>query len=191
MERQELMAKAGPWMLSRGWKQKLAKRRDFEQSLFEHSLIELDVFLELCPILASPQHYDLSETEQTVLAIAILAHDVGKETEAWQTYIRGNGPSVPHVIPELTRLVIPQICTTFGVGALDDSVQHIMAHCAEFHHNRPGRSDSAIFEAMLTGGSDRFLTLASLVKAIDHFVPRQAPEKLKRLRNKILLSANT
>lgn len=44
-----------------------------------------------------------------------------------------------------------------------------MAHCAEFHHNRPGRSDGAIMEAMLGGGSDRFLTLAYLVKAIDHF----------------------
>jgi hypothetical protein len=98
MERQELMTKAANWMLARGWKQKLAKRRDFEQSLFEHSLVELDVFLELYPILASPQHYGLSEIEQTGLATAILVHDVGKETEAWQTYIRGEGPSVPHVI---------------------------------------------------------------------------------------------
>lgn len=169
MERQASMAKAATWMLARGWKQKLAKRRGFEQSLFEHSLIELDVFLELCPILASPSHYGLSETEQTVLATAILAHDVGKETDAWQTYIRGGGPSVPHVIPELTRSIIPQLCTALGFDSLEDSVQRVMAHCAEFHHNRPGRSDGTIFEAILTGGSDRFLTLASLVKAMDHF----------------------
>lgn len=169
MDRQEIMAKAAAWMLTRGWKQKLAKRRNFEQSLFEHSLIELDVFLELCPILANPQHYGLSDTEQKVLAIAILAHDVGKETDSWQTYIQGKGPSVPHVIPELTRAVIPQLCTALGFENLGDSVQRVMAHCAEFHHNRPGRSDGAILEAMLTGGSDRVLTLAHLVKAIDHF----------------------
>lgn len=169
MDRQEIMTKAIMWMLERGWKQKLAKRRDFEQSLFEHSLIELDVFLELRSILASPQHYGLGETEQKVLAAAILAHDVGKETDPWQTYIQGKGSSVPHVIPELTRTVIPQLCTSLGFEDLGDSVQHIMAHCAEFHHNRPGRSDGAILEAILTGGSDRFLTLAHLVKAIDHF----------------------
>src|SRR5713226_8771384 len=168
MDRQEIMAKAAAWMLARGWKQKLAKRRDFEQSLFEHSLIELDVFLELCPILASLRHYSLNDTEQRVLATAILAHDVGKETDTWQPYIQGKGPSVPHVIPELTRSVIPQLCTALGFEALDEPVQRIMAHCAEFHHSRPGRSDGAILEAMLTGGSDRFLTLAHLVRAIDH-----------------------
>src|SRR5438034_469159 len=43
-----------------------------------------------------------------------------------------------------------------------------MAHCAEFHHAKPGRSDGAIMEAMLGGGSDRFLSLAHLVRAIDH-----------------------
>lgn len=177
MDRQELMTKAANWMLAKGWKQKLAKRQDFEQSLFEHSLIELDVFFELCPILASSQHYGLTEEEQEILATALVVHDVGKETEAWQAYICSKGPQVPHVIPELTQSVIPQLCTTLGFKALGESVQLIMAHCAGFHHNRPGRSDSAIFEALLTGGSDRFLTLASLVKAIDHFCSAASARK--------------
>ncbi len=169
MRRQEVMARAAAWMLARGWKQKLAKKRGFEQSLFEHSLIELDVFLELCPILADPRHYGLSDTEQKVLTVAILVHDVGKETEAWQAYIYGKGPQVPHVIPELTRSVTPHLCAALGFDALDEPVQRLMAHCAEFHHNKPGRSDGAILEAMLSGGSDRFLSLAHLVKAVDHF----------------------
>lgn len=33
MEQQELMAKAANWMLARGWRRKLAKRRDFEENL--------------------------------------------------------------------------------------------------------------------------------------------------------------
>jgi GH24 family phage-related lysozyme (muramidase) len=41
MNRQEIMAKVAAWMLARGRKQKLTKRRDFEQSLFEHTLAEL------------------------------------------------------------------------------------------------------------------------------------------------------
>lgn len=171
MERQEILTRAAAWMQTRSWNQKLAKRRGYEQSLFEHSLIELDVLLELLPILASPRHYGLSETENVTLAVAVLVHDVGKETDAWQAYIRNPRPErwVPHVIPELTRAVVPELCATIGFDDLGELVQRIMAHCAEFHHARPGRSDGAILEAMLTGGSDRFLTLAHLVKAIDHF----------------------
>ena len=134
-------------------------RLAYEQSLFEHSAIELDVLLELLPILASPKHYGLSEAEQKILAVAVLVHDVGKETDAWQAYIRDPAPaqSVPHVLPELTRAVVPELCAAMGFEELSEPVQRIMAHCAEFHHNRPGRSDGAILEAMLAGGSDRFL----------------------------------
>jgi hypothetical protein len=171
MDRHEIMTKAAAWMHARGWKEKLAKHRDYEQSLFEHSLIELDVLLELFPILASPRHYGLSEAEEGVLVIAVLAHDVGKETDAWQLYIGDPRPDrwVSHVLPELTRAVIPELSATLGFSEQGEAVERIMAHCAEFHHARPGRSDGAIIEAMLSGGSDRFLTLAHLVKAIDHF----------------------
>lgn len=171
MDRQEIMGKTAAWMQARRWKEKLAKRREYEQSLFEHSLIELDVVLELLPILSDPRHYGLSEDERKILAVAVVAHDVGKETDAWQAYIRNSRPdqSVPHVIPELTRAVVPQLCAALGFHDLGEPLERIMAHCAEFHHARPGRSDGAIIEAMLTGGSDRFLTLARLVRAIDHF----------------------
>lgn len=171
MDRRALIARAAAWMQARGWKQKLAKRRDYEQSLFEHSLIELDVLLELLSILERPRHYGLSEEEQKILAGAVIAHDVGKETDAWQAYIRDPRPErrVPHVIPELTRTVVPEVCGALGFENLAEPVQRIIAHCAEFHHARPGRSDGAIMEAMLTGGTDRFLTLAHLVRAIDHF----------------------
>jgi hypothetical protein len=170
-ERHNVVASASAWMQARGWRTKLAKRRGFEQSLFEHTLIELDVVLELLPVLASSRHYSLSETEQKVLAVAVIVHDTGKETDPWQAYIRDVRPErwVPHVIPELTRTVVPELCAALGFQDLHEPVQRIMAQCADLHHNRPGRSDGAIIEAMLTGGSDRFLTLANLVKAIDHF----------------------
>lgn len=171
MERSEILKRATLWAAARGWKEKLAKRRDYEQSLFEHGLIELDLLLELMPILAQPRHYDLSEDEQKILAVAVLAHDAGKETETWQAYIRDPRPDrwVSHVIPNLTRMVVPELCGALGFEELAQPVQRIMAHCAEFHHTRPGRGDGAIIEALLSGGTDRFLTLAHLVRAIDHF----------------------
>lgn len=170
MERHEVMTRAATWMQARGWREKLAKRRGYEQSLFEHSLIELDVLLELLPILEDPRHYGLSETEKNILAVAVLAHDAGKETGAWQAYIRDPRPErwVPHVIPELTRAVVPELCAAMRFENLGEPVQRIMAHCVEFHHARPGRSDGAITEVMLAGASDRFLTLAYLVRGIDH-----------------------
>ena len=84
MDRRDLLERATRWMAARGWRGKLAKSREYEQSLLEHSLIELDVLLELLPILASARHYGLSEKEQRILTVAVLAHDVGKETGAWQ-----------------------------------------------------------------------------------------------------------
>ena len=42
-EHRELREKAIGIMCKRGWKEKVAKKRSFEQSLFDHTIIELDV----------------------------------------------------------------------------------------------------------------------------------------------------
>src|SRR5207244_7671221 len=115
------------------------------------------------------------DAEQQTLVVAIFMHDIGKETDAWQRFISGQGPRVPHIIPNLTRTLVPEVCRAFGFDVTME-VEHTIAHCAEFHHNRPGRSDGAIFSAMETDGSDRFLTLADLVKAIDHFCSASQPD---------------
>lgn len=54
MDRRDLLERAARWIAERGWRSKLAKCRQYEQSLLEHSLIELDVLFELLPILACP-----------------------------------------------------------------------------------------------------------------------------------------
>ena len=170
MDGERILERAVGWAQGRGWKSKLAKSRS-GQSLFEHALIELDVLLELCPILGHPKHYGLTQTEEQILGAAVLVHDVGKERDAWQAYIRHPSPDrwVSHVVPELTQAVVGEVCAALGFDDVAEPVERTMAHCAEFHHNRPGRSDGAILDAMLFGSSDRFLTLAHLVKAIDQF----------------------
>ncbi len=77
MNAEAIRAIAARWMVRRGWRQKLAKARPHacpersrrEQSLFEHSLIELDVLLEPLPILGSVRHYDLSKTEVKIRSL--------------------------------------------------------------------------------------------------------------------------
>jgi hypothetical protein len=80
IERNELMATAAAWMQARGWKAKLAKKRGHEQSLFKHTLIEIDVLLQVLPILADERHYGLSDAERRIVLVAVFAHDIAKET---------------------------------------------------------------------------------------------------------------
>jgi hypothetical protein len=182
IERSELMVKAAAWMQARGWKAKLAKKRGREQSLFEHTLIEIDVLLQVMPILADERHYSLSDAERRILLVAVFAHDVGKETDAWQRYVGGDGPYTPHILPELTRQIVPELSVPLGFEGCGEPVQTIMARCAEFHHSKPGRSDGTIIQVMLgadggeaQAGTDRFLTLAHIVRGIDHFASASNP----------------
>ena len=78
MEHSELLTRAAAWMQARGWKVKLAKRRGGvypERSRREHSLIELDVLLQLIPILELPRHYGLSDEEQKIVVVAVSSEE--------------------------------------------------------------------------------------------------------------------
>ena len=83
--KETILGKASEWMLARGWKQKVAKRRQFDQSLFEHTLVELDATLQPLPILKQRHHFELSLEDEQVLIVSLIAHDVGKERVEWQT----------------------------------------------------------------------------------------------------------
>jgi hypothetical protein len=176
MDDQKILGCAMSWMRQRNWREKLAKSQS-GQSLYEHSLIELDVFLRLAPILRDPKHYGLSDLEENVLIVSLLVHDTGKETDEWQAYIKSTGtlPWLSHILPELSEKLVPGICAELSLADMSSDVHRVMVHCAGIHHDRPGRSDAAIIEAMLTGASDRFLTLANLVKAIDHLCSANSP----------------
>jgi len=181
MSDSRVLAQALTWMKKRDWRAKLAKSKS-GQSLLEHSLIELDVFLQLAPILRDAKHYGLSDLEEAILMVSLLVHDAGKETDAWQAYVSssGTGPWVSHVSPELTEKLVPEICAAFGLDGISSEIQRVMIHCAGIHHDRPGRSDTAILEAVLSGASDRFVTLANLVKAIDRLCSAGSPSDAAR-----------
>jgi putative SOS response-associated peptidase YedK len=134
----DLMERAAKWMIARGWRGKLAKTGRFEQSLFEHSLVELDVLLALLPMLSSPLHYGLTEAEQRILAVAVLVHDVGKETDAWQAYIASHGSTswVSHILPELSQRVVPEVCTALGLPEFNGRVERIMGFSEAFQKRR-------------------------------------------------------
>ena len=176
MDSQILVSKAIAWMRPRKWREKLAKSRS-GQSLFEHSLIELDAFLTMAPIFRDPKHYELTDLEVNILTVALIVHDAGKETDAWQRYVNENKTSsyVSHIIPELSAELAPGICRALDLEDLSAQVHKVIVNCAGMHHDRPGRSNGAIIEAILTDVTDRFVTLSNLVKAIDHLCSAETP----------------
>ena len=55
------------FMIQRGWKDRIAKRAGFEQSLLEHSANCLDVMLTLLPTLK--EYLNLSDEEEQAVAM--------------------------------------------------------------------------------------------------------------------------
>ncbi|MBM4466969.1 MAG: hypothetical protein FJ014_15685 [Chloroflexi bacterium] len=161
-----ILQRASAWMLARGWKRKIAKRRQFDQSLFEHSLVELDAALQLLPILRQPSHFDLSPEEEQVLVISLVAHDVGKERPEWQEYILGHRGFVSDVEPALTSAVLPDLCSALAFPDLDQKVMAVIENCVNLHMSHE-RRDTNVILAMLQG-TDRWYTLANLVFHIDN-----------------------
>lgn len=176
MDDQQILAGAITWMRQRNWREKLAKSRS-GQSLYEHTLIELDVFLQVAPILRDPKRYGFTELELSIIVASLIVHDAGKETDEWQDYVnsRGAAQRVSHILPELSEKLVPEICAALGIGEVGIEVHQVIAQCAGIHHDRPGRSDAAILKAMLTDVPARFFTLANLVKALDHLCSAESP----------------
>lgn len=166
MNSKEIQAKAIDWMIRRGWKRLTAKRRGFEQSLFEHTAVEVDALLSLVPILRKPEHFATEEYEEKILIASLIAHDVGKEKGEWQKYLFAKGNYISDVDPELTRKTIPELCLALGFKELGDGVLKVIENCINLHM-RHERGDANVMSALLKGG-DRWKTLADLVDAIDN-----------------------
>ena len=147
------------FMIRRGWKDKVAKQRGFEQSLLEHSANCLDVMLTLLPALKTRLH--LSEEEEQALILGIAIHDVAKERDEWQAYIRGEGEYEPHVIPEYTVAAVKALAEWLGFGGQDD------ARAGANLHMRSVQTAARIFTEAQNAGS-RMILLQRLVADVDN-----------------------
>lgn len=173
------------WMLGRNWKRLVAKSKGFNQSLFEHTLVELDTTLHLLTILKLPHHFGLTPEEEEILVASIVAHDVGKERPEWQEYILGRRAFLSDVDPELTRDALPGLCTTLGFSGLDQKVMAVMENCVNLHMSRE-RSDANVVLAIFQG-ADRWYTLANLVYHIDNICSAKGVFEARAALEKSLL----
>ncbi len=158
--------KAAEWMLRRDWKRKTAKRGGFNQSLFEHSIYELDALLTLWAILA--RSWGLTETDLASLVVGIVAHDVGKETPEWQAYVlaeTGKAGYVPHVVEDLTQAAVDHLFRELGLEGSSDNAKAFV----RYHMQATKTADSLLFDAIHKGEkTDRWMTLSKIVDQIDN-----------------------
>ena len=165
---EQIRQKAIQFMLGRGWRDIVAKSGAYQQSLFEHTLCELDVLLQLLPILRTPNHYSLTSEEEQILIVSVIGHDAGKETKNFQDYITGaSQDKAPHIIAELTKEVVPELCDALGFDSLKQWAHKIIENCINLHMSR-SRTDANLIFSMLQG-SGRWKTIADIVSALDNF----------------------
>jgi len=153
-------------MIARDWKRRTAKRGGFNQSLFEHSIYELDALCVLWPILS--QSWGLNDGDFASLVVGIVVHDVGKETPEWQAYVLsspGQAKHVPHVVDDLTQAAVDQLFEDLGLQGSSDNAKAFV----RYHMQATKTADSLLFDAIYKGDkTDRWMTLSKIVDQIDN-----------------------
>ncbi|OGF68312.1 MAG: hypothetical protein A2Y62_11480 [Candidatus Fischerbacteria bacterium RBG_13_37_8] len=166
MDNVSIKENAAKWMMERNWKRLTAKKREFEQSLFEHTMVELDAMMQILEILRKPQHFRFSQDEEQILIASIIAHDVGKEKKEWQDYILGKKGFVSDIDPELTKRIISPLCNSLGFIGIEGKIIKVIENCINLHMKHE-RSDSKVMAAIIAG-ADRWKTLANIVDIVDN-----------------------
>jgi len=164
MDYQRIRTHSIDFMLNRGWKEKTAKRRIFEQSLFDHTLVELDALVTLLLLLKATFVPPLTEQEEQVLLAGVVAHDVGKELDEWQEYLKDPSHFVSDVNRELAERVVPQLATLLDFTGVEEMLSGVLLHMR--HERTPAKT----MDRVLFGGhtNTRWKTLADLVDAVDN-----------------------
>lgn len=164
MDTQVIRERAIAFMLDRGWKAKIAKRKMFEQSLFDHTLAELDVLIALLPLLRLTYSPPLTDREEEVLLACVIAHDVGKESVEWQEYVLGRRPFLSDVDRELAQEIVPQIAALLGFAGVQEMLSGVLLHM------KYERTPVKVMDRVLFGGhtNERWKTLADLVDEVDN-----------------------
>ncbi len=164
MDHQAFRRKAVEFMLNRDWKKKIAKRRSFEQSLFDHTVIEIDALITLLPLLQQTFSPSLTESEEQVLLTSVLGHDVGKELDEWQEYVMGKRDFLSDVNRELAEEVVPELASQFEFSGVEEMLSSVLLHMR--YERTPANVTSRLLFGQHT--NPRWKTLADIVDAVDN-----------------------
>ncbi|MCP4542447.1 MAG: hypothetical protein GY832_35435, partial [Chloroflexi bacterium] len=132
MDHTDLREKLITYLHKRGWHQKLAKKRQGEETLLEHALKCFDTTHTLAQLL--PDIF--SSPQETSLASA--AHDVGKENDSAQRALRQGKALGDHVAPHLTHSILADMSHYLELGSnvcLPDAALGV-----NLHHDKGNRT---------------------------------------------------
>ncbi|HVA25619.1 MAG TPA: hypothetical protein VMW62_14645 [Chloroflexota bacterium] len=158
---------AAGWMSSRGWQRLLAKDRDYTQSLYHHTLAEIDVLASLAPALMSDAGWALTAKQFQALFVANLCHDVGKEDPAWQRAVARRGKAPDHVHHESTTAAIEDWAGRLGYDS-NCGFSATVAAAIGLHH-KATQGVASTLDLLFHGGQvdPRWRELADIVEAVD------------------------
>ena len=164
MDYQAFRTKAVEFMHNRDWKKIVAKRKSFEQNLFDHTVIQIDALITLLPLLQQTFSPSLTESEEQVLLTSVLAHDVGKELPEWQEYVMGRRDFLSDVNRGLAEEVVLELASQFGASNVEETLSSVLLHM------RYERTPTKVIDRLLSGQhtNPRWKTLADIVDAVDN-----------------------
>ncbi len=156
------------YMNQQGWQGLTAKSRGFEQSLFDHTRIEIDALMQLAPIFSRPNHFGLTESELELLVVALMAHDIGKQLPEWQDYINGRSGPLSDVNRKLTAEVVPTLYPALGLES-NGAAEKVIENCINLHMRHERRSGN-VLDAILGARESqaRWFTLAEIIFHLDN-----------------------
>lgn len=147
------------------WDRRLGKARGGEQTLLAHALSVFDTLAACLPFAAEESYLPLTRLEVQGLFLAAFVHDAGKVSDAFQAYLRDEGPPVEHVEPETIRALAIAAAREAGID-LGDAVDDVVSQ-AVLHDRRMRRDRGELSEWARDHESLRWRKLADLVDAAD------------------------
>lgn len=172
------------FILKRGWRLKIAKKTQVEQSLFIHAINELGAIQNYLQVYPHP--YNMSELKK--IYIASILHDCEKETTEWQEKVRLGEKPPHHTNPEYAKMFINKLINFLDENgiALDlsqDDVNDIISS-QPLHMTGASKNPHIVFEELSRKHkSERWSEIANLIDLFDDIVSIEAAESSIELLN--------
>lgn len=163
---------------SKGWANIVAKRKNGEQSLLEHSLVSRDCGVALASTLKP--FIQLSSSEFKIIETATFLHDSAKMTDDFQAYILGKKTEFVSDIQSAFDEQIIREFNSFSKARLSESeIQQVLS--AICLHMKNAATNGNVLSQLISNSSNnaRWAMLTDIVKITDHVSSARTFENIK------------
>ncbi|MCK8825367.1 hypothetical protein [Fuchsiella alkaliacetigena] len=181
----DIRGKIVNYLISRKWKNKLAKANYNDQSKKQESLLEhtvkcLDIMIVLIPILRHEKLLGFTKEEEQALILATAVHDAGKEQNKWQEYLFNQEEYVDETNSELIEEVIFNLIEILDFSKVSIELIKTLAELHMKKHRTPAELFTNLKTKELT---PKWKMLQEIVNEVDNLASTnnllQAKENLE------------